>query len=241
MMRRLLPLVALMACAAAQTPRTLGKGVAAAGLSVGGPVTRIPGVGNIPLPYAVLEGRYGVSDQLDIHAGTHVLTDALGTPQLDLGATRMLVNERPGDKTAVALTGKAMLFFGAEEFTILPEAILTFSTRIKQRSFFYGGLDVVVGQGATVSGEASGDEGTQIIATPFLGGQVPVGKRARVSLESGWIAPYLNTRDAVVTFPIPGAAAEGGLGALSFKLGVSVPFATKGKAKAQEKAARASR
>lgn len=221
-MRRLLLFAAAgLACAAAQTPRTLGKGNAAAGLSIGGPVSRIPGVGNIPMPYPVLEGRYGLRDDLDLHAGTHVLMDAFGTPSLDLGATYLLVPERPGDKTAVAFTGKVMMFFGPEEFLALPEGTLTFSTRIQERGFFYGGLSVLAGRAGSSSGEATGDEGTQVLATPFLGGQAPAGERLRLGLEVGWIAPYLDTRDAVVTFPLPGAAEEGAFGALSIKLGFS--------------------
>jgi hypothetical protein len=218
-MKRLFVLVlGCVACTAAQSPRTLGKGTTAVGLSVGGLYTHIADGLDIPLPYPVLEGRYGVTDNLDVHAGTHLLIDAFGNFQLDLGATYLLIPERGDDHSAVSVTGKVMTFINPEAPPLLlPEAILTFSTRFREAIFLYGGLDVVMG----AAGDSDGASGElQVIATPFMGLQVPVYRRLRTSLEFGWVAPYINTEDAVVRFPLPGQP-EGGAGAFSLKLGFS--------------------
>jgi hypothetical protein len=217
-MKRLLGLLLCVACTAAQSPRTIGKGTTAVGLSLGGLYTHIADGVDIPLPYPVIEGRYGVSDTLDVHVGTHVLLDAFGNFQLDLGATYLAIPERGDDKTAVALTGKVMTFINpGAPLLLLPEGILTFSTRIKEESFFYGGLDVVMGAKGDSNGASSE---VQVIGTPFLGFQLPIRNRLHTSLELGWVAPYINTEDAVVRFPLPGQS-EGGAGALSIKLGFS--------------------
>jgi hypothetical protein len=214
-----------VACTAAQSPRTIGKGTTAVGLSVGGLYTHIAEGVDIPLPYPVLEGRYGVSDTLDVHAGTHLLLDAFGNIQFDLGATYLLLPERGSDHSAVSVTGKVMTFINpGAPLLLLPEAILTFSNRFRKSIFLYGGLDVVLG----AKGDSDGaSREVQVIATPFMGLQLPVRNRLHTSLEFGWVAPYINTEDAVVRFPLPGQP-EGGAGAFSVKLGFSYQIKKKG-------------
>lgn len=217
-MRVLLALLVFAACATTQTPRTLGKGVTAVGLSVGGPVARIPGVGNIPLPYAIVEGRHGVTDRLDVLAATHLLLDAFGTPSLDLGASYLLVPERLPDRSAATVSGRLMILANPEAPIVLPEATLTWSYRAGSDGYLYGGLDAVLGRGESLSaGEPRGP--LLLMATPFLGGQAPLGARLHLGLEAGWIAPYIDTTDSVVLYPLPG-----GPGAISFKLGLSYRF-----------------
>jgi hypothetical protein len=216
----------LSACSATQSPRTLGRGNAAAGLSLGGPILRVPGVGALPLPYPVVEGRYGLTDRLDVKAGTQLVIDLIrARPKplsLDLGVDYLLVPERLPDRSAVAVSAKAMIFLGgggrsAVAALVLPEAALTFSYRLGERGYFYGGLDAVIGRaGEGIQAEAPGGAGALLIATPFIGGQAPLSTRLSAGLELGWIAPYLDTSDAVVLFPLPG-----GPGAFSVKLGFS--------------------
>lgn len=216
-MRTCIVLVLLAACTTTQTPRTLGKGGKAIGLSMGGPVTRIPGVGTIPLPYPILEGRYGVSERLDVHAGTHLLVNAFGAPQLDLGLTYLLVPERPQDRSAVSVTARSMFFLDFPAPLFLPELALTWSARVGQGSYLYGGLSSVWGmEKSLLAEEGSGGRSLVLLATPLLGGQVPLTQRLRVGLEAAWIAPYIDTTDSVVNYPLPG-----GPGAISFKLGFS--------------------
>jgi hypothetical protein len=218
MKRALLFLIACVACAATQSPRTVGKGTTAVGLSVGGLYTHIGGNLDIPLPYPVLELRRGLTDTFDVQVGTHLLMDAFGVIQFDIGGTYLLLPETRKDTSAVALSGKLMTFLnpGAPSL-LIPEVTLTFSKRYKKSIFLYGGLDVAVSAKGESNGK--GDE-KLVIASPLLGLQVPTGKRLRTTFESTWVAPYLNTEDAVVRFPLPNQP-EGGAGALSFKLGFS--------------------
>ena len=90
-------------CGTAHHARTLGKGNYGVDLELGGPLTGFGPV-YVPLPYALVGGTYGVTDDLDIHGRLHLTPAILEFPGIDVGATWQAWHEKHW-RPAFSLTG----------------------------------------------------------------------------------------------------------------------------------------
>ena len=66
-----LSLLVLTGCGTVSTVRPLPAGERALAFSLGGPITTLPGIADVPLPYTTLRYRWGIADNLEGHVGIH--------------------------------------------------------------------------------------------------------------------------------------------------------------------------
>jgi len=212
-------IVVAAACSASCTTfnnaRPLAPGEHAAMLTVGGPITGIPGVGEIPLPNATLEGRSGVVDHLDVNYGIHMLPTLFGAVGGHAGATFQLYDE-PNPWVPVTSIGQRFFFFTnildprkvEKDAYALSQTDLTISWKLWE-SLLYTGVSAYVPIDVDVR---------TLHLAPVVGVEVHPGiDWLRVQLEGRWLSPTTDQRFAVVNWRSPGD-----LGAISVNVGVAV-------------------
>jgi len=196
-------------CGTISGVRALRKGESALALSCGGPVTNVAGM-SIPLPYAVAQYRYGISDRFGVYGNSHLLLLALGEVGLDAGFSCGLAKQRgwvPELGAALGLT--AMLKPGGDE-RVFPHAALSLSWLARRRFLTYLGAQ----------GMFQFNRAPVVAWAPVLGEEVRLGRRFSLVAEAKWYAPSEVTKPRVVDFRLPIA----GHGAVGFVLGANYHF-----------------
>ncbi len=203
------------ACTTFNNARPLELGQHAASVTLGGPLTNVPGVGPIPLPNLTIEGRHGVGHHLDVNYGLHVLPLVFGVAGGHLGASALLF-EQPSDLAPALSLGQRFFFFtnlldgrkGHKDAFAMSQTDLTASWKIHQQLLYAGATAYL-----------PLDEGARSLRlAPFLGLEVHPGiDWLRIQLETRWLAPDVNQRFAVVDWIAP--ADQGGV---AVNLGVAV-------------------
>jgi hypothetical protein len=225
-MTKIKAICALALCAAAlsssscttfNNARPLKPGEHAASLTLGGPVTAVPGVGTIPLPNATLEGRHGVVHQLDVNYGLHLLPTLFGAAGGHVGATWQLYDE-PEPWFPVLSAGQRFFFFTnifdarteKKDAYALSQTDLTLSWSIYE-SLIYTGVSLYLP--VDVDDRA-------VHFAPVAGVEIHPGLDwLRVQLEGRWLSPSTDTRFAVVNWQGPND-----MGAIAINLGVAIEF-----------------
>lgn len=202
-------------CTTFNNARPLEPGQHAASLTLGGPLTNVPGVGPIPLPNVTIEGRHGVMHHLDVNYGLHVLPMVFGVAGGHAGATWQFNDQ---DELCPALSVGQRFFFFTNLFdgrkTVRKDAFAMSQTDLTASWLIYDQL-LYLGASAYVPL----DEGSRTLRlAPVLGVEVHPGLDwLRIQLETRWLAPDVDQRFAVVDWISPDDK-----GGIAINLGVAV-------------------
>jgi len=173
---------ALAACAPTHAVRPLGCGNAAAHVSLGGPLVNVAGV-DTPIPIVSVGGGYGLGDRLTGTAELDLTAAVFGVLHVQPGlAYHPIVRER-GAVPTVTLAGSVHLLTNIDDTRVAPQATVAAAWRIAGRHLAYLGADAAV---------AVGDP-TRLVAGPFAGGELRLGKAWGLALEVKWLAPWYDT------------------------------------------------
>jgi hypothetical protein len=77
----------IYSCAPTRYVKPLEKGEHAINTHLGGPITKVPGIGSIPLPYTSIGYGYGLKENTTIFANLYTTSLLFGVSQIDIGAT----------------------------------------------------------------------------------------------------------------------------------------------------------
>lgn len=204
------------ACTTFNNARPLAPGQHAVAVTLGGPIATVPGVGTIPFPNATLEGRHGLVHHLDVNYGLHLLPLAFGVGGAHVGGT-VQFNDQPDPFVPALAVGERLFAFsdvidprgGKASFFALSQTDLTASWNVAGEHLLYVGA----------TGYVPLLEPNFFLA-PFAGVQlVPGVDWLRLQVEARYLAPYVNTRFAVVDW-----AAPGDQGAIAVNAGLAFVF-----------------
>lgn len=217
-------------CTTFNSARPLATGEHAVNVSVGGPLTNVPGVATIPLPNVTVEGRHGLKPifgrPLDVNYGLHLLPLAFGVPGAHVGAGVLVVDE-DGGIPAVSVGQRFFFFTNVFDFTksrhdgvLLSQTDVTASYTLFEQ-LVYGGLSLY----APVEIESAA-----LHAAPVLGVQLQAPRAwdivpgLRLQVETRWLSPTTDQRFAVVDWV--GLPTGGGsdFGAFAVNVGVGYVF-----------------
>ncbi|MCK6526214.1 hypothetical protein L6R50_01175 [Myxococcota bacterium] len=184
------------ACGTAHTARPVGQGNGAIAVQLGGPFVEM-GEGAVPLPLAVVTGKYGVTDRFDVFGSWHVLETfvADGNAMFDLGFSYYLLEQaraRPGISVAVTET---FLLNSTSVWTAF-DVQLTASWLLHPRHLVYVGFHNFL-----TPLPPSVIEATPYTFAPYVGGEVRLGRKrqAGLSIQLTWSRPWAATDGKPVT------------------------------------------
>lgn len=197
-------------CTSTTHVRPLAPGEHGVAVVAGGPLTRVPGVGEIPLPNVTLEGRHGIVRHFDVGYGLHVLPMVFGVAGAHVGGAYQLFDQPDLAVPALTVTETIYGFTNLTDWYALSETQL-----IASWSFFAQRALAYVG----VSGDTS-LYAPHLYLSPFAGLELRPGiDWLRVQLEGRWLAPAVDQSFAVVDWQAPGDK-----GAWAVKGGVTFVF-----------------
>ena len=212
----LLVLPLLVGCSTAHHARPLGKGNQAIHVSGGGPIAGI-GDPDTFAPFLTATYKVGVTDRADVFVGWHILETFINNGNLyfDVGASYYLLDQKgplPGVSAAFTISPLITKDAGWASFDLSVTASWAIGRR--ERHLIYVGMHNFL-----LPTRNEYVETAQYIWTPYIGGQLRLGKKRELGLglEIQWHRPYHDTSDAIVS-----AIAPGNLGAMAFMGGVSV-------------------
>ena len=212
----LLVLPLLVGCSTAHHARPLGKGNQAIHVSGGGPIAGI-GDPDTFAPFLTATYKVGVTDRADVFVGWHILETFINNGNLyfDIGASYYLLDQKgplPGLSAAFTVSPLITKDAGWASFDLSVTASWAIGRR--ERHLVYVGMHNFL-----LPTRVEFVETAQYIWTPYIGGQLRLGKKREIGLglEIQWHRPYHDTSDAVVS-----AIAPGNLGAMAFMGGFSV-------------------
>jgi hypothetical protein len=213
-MRRLavlLPLVLgalALGCGAHTSLEPLGRGQLSPHVSVGGPIVEAFG-GNIPIPYLLVGADYGLSEDVNLSGGLHLLPLPYGVLGADLGVTYfLLANE--GWRPTLGLGPRAYVFASLREGVdtramVLPVVSGSAAWAVP-RGMGYLGADLAV----PLSDADYDQEAAAVLLSPFVGYRWDFARRYALHLELKWHGANVGTDEVVTEY-----TALGGRGALA--------------------------
>jgi len=212
-------------CTTFTNARPLSPGQHAVALTGGGPLTNVPGIGQIPLPNVTVEGRSGVADHLDVNYGIHLLPALYGAPGAHVGVTWQLFDQ-PTPVVPALSVGQRLFGFtnfadgrrADKAFYALSQTDLTLSWEPMAQQLFYAGATGY----APLNAHLDGDDATVGVVhfAPFVGVVLSPGLDwLQLNVEGRWLSPTTDQRFAVVDWIGPD---DKGVWAVS--AGVSVVF-----------------
>lgn len=204
-------LLAFGACASSHFVRPLGKGGAVASASLGGPLVKLGGA-VFPTPIVELGGGYGVRDDVDLFLRANITAAAFGDLHLEPGvAWHPIIRDHGGVPTVTVAGSMHFLTDFRTSARALPQLSAATAWALgRKRHLLYAGADLAI---------SFEGRGWVPIVGPFVGGELRVGRRVGLSLETKYLAPTYNTGILA-----PAWIAPGGYGYLSILLGVNVYF-----------------
>jgi hypothetical protein len=199
------------ACASSHFVRPLGKGGAMVNASLGGPLVQLGGA-VFPTPIIDVGGGYGVRDDVDIFLRANVTALAFGDLHLEPGvAYHPIIADHGGVPTVTVAGSLHFLTDFRTSARALPQLSAATAWALgKKRHLLYAGADLAI---------SFEGRGWVPIFGPFVGGELRVARRFRLSLEVKYLAPNYETR-----LLAPAWVAPGGFGYLSILLAVNVYF-----------------
>lgn len=199
--------VLLSGCGSVATIRPLEVGQSALALSVGGPLSEVPGIGTFPVPYSNIRYRWGVLDRLEAHIGVHPTVMVYGALGMDVGLSYLLFDQKeaiPAACLGLNPTFWVNPFYGAVFFA--PELEAAFSWQVHPRIMLYTGAQSFIQ-----------------LEKPYFPWAVLVGTEVRLgqiglTVEAKWYAPTEATVPRVVYYPadVSNHGALGGVVGISF-------------------------
>jgi hypothetical protein len=110
-------LVALASCAPARFVEPLKRGQQVITGNFGGPVAKIPGIGNIPIPYTAIGYGRGLTDKTTIFGNLHTTSLLFGIGQTDLGVSQSIwKNDQMGVSAQGSMNILVDFYTGANRF-----------------------------------------------------------------------------------------------------------------------------
>jgi hypothetical protein len=110
-------LVALASCAPARFVEPLKRGQQVITGNFGGPVAKIPGIGNIPIPYTAIGYGRGLTDKTTIFGNLHTTSLLFGVGQTDLGVSQSIwKNDQMGVSAQGSMNILVDFYTGANRF-----------------------------------------------------------------------------------------------------------------------------
>jgi hypothetical protein len=212
-------------CTTFSNARPLEPGQHALAVTAGGPLTNVPGIGQIPLPNVTVEGRSGVAHHVDVNYGVHLLPALYGAPGAHLGATWQLFDQ-PEPVVPALSVGQRLFGFtnvvdsrrASKAFYGLSQTDLTASWEPLSEQLFYAGATAYV----PLNDHFDGDDTTPGVVrfAPFVGAVVSPGLDwLQLNVEGRWLSPSTDQRFAVVDWIGPDDK-----GAWALSAGVSIVF-----------------
>ncbi len=193
-------------CAHTHQVRPLGKGNGAVHASLGGPFV---GVFDIVLPTPIFSvgGAYGVTDNVEVLGHVDVTAAAFGSFHYDMGVAWHPIISENGLKPTITFGGSAHVLAASDGVLVAPALNFASAWRLARRHLIYVGVDA----GLPIR------EQVALLAGPFLGAEVRVGKRVGIALEAKYLSPWYDTNPNG-----PNWISPGGYGFVSALLGVNV-------------------
>lgn len=106
-----------IACAPARYVKPLNQGEHALQANFGGPITKVPGIGAIPLPLTSIGYGYGLRNRVSVFANIHTTSLLFGIGQFDIGASYCpWKNEKMGLSVQPILNTSIDFYTGANRF-----------------------------------------------------------------------------------------------------------------------------
>jgi hypothetical protein len=200
-------IVASVHCGTVAAVRPIGKDRSSLTLCSGGPVAPVFDI-QMPIPYSVLRYRRGLNENTDFHCGIHPTMMVLGNVALEVGITKLLVNQNRW-RPALAVEGSVYGFWHVPDLSTTrayPEIGLVASYSLSRGGHLvYFGMQNIIQY----------DEPYWIFA-PLLGVELPLG-RFNISLEAKWYAPTEQSDNRIVDYTLIPADQ----GAIGFVWGLS--------------------
>ncbi len=113
----LLILIGLASCAPARFVEPLKKGQQVITGNFGGPVAKIPGIGNIPIPYTAIGYGRGLTDKTTVFGNLHTTSLLFGIGQTDLGVSQSIwKNDKMGVSAQGSMNILVDFYTGANRF-----------------------------------------------------------------------------------------------------------------------------
>jgi hypothetical protein len=211
-------------CTTFTNARPLQPGQHAASVTVGGPLTNIPGVGPIPLPNVTVEGRSGIVEHLDVNYGVHLLPASFGAPGVHVGATYQLFNQPDVVVPALAVGQRLYGFTNVVDSRRadkagfgLSQTDLTASWEPLAQQLLYAGATMYLPLYADGAGALAP---LQPRFAPFAGVVVAPGADwLQLNAEVRWLGPSVDQRLAVVDY-----IGVDDFGAIAVSAGASIVF-----------------
>ncbi len=205
-------LLAAVRCGTVTAVTPLRRGESSVSASVGGPVANVAGM-NIPLPYAVARYRHGLSDQVGIYAGLHLLAAGMGVAGVDFGFSYHFLKQQGWVPTVGTAAGITALIKPGGEQALFPQLDLVASYRLGSRFTTYFGSQSMFQFSAKPN----------VVLAPFVGGEFRVSDPLSLNLEAKWYAPTEPTEPRNIHYSLP----VGNRGAVGFVLGANWLFGGK--------------
>lgn len=221
----LLPLVALAtlgasSCTTFATPRPLAPGEHGVSVALGGPLTNLPNIGQIPLPNVTVEGHHGIVERVGLNYGLHLLPLAYGVAGAHVGGTWQLFDQPtvvvPALSVSERLFGFTNVIDGRKQAPAvfgLSQTDLTASWQLEEQLVWLGGALYA----------PFNDRG--VFMAPVVGAELhplPVfglDDWLRLQVEGRWLGPTIDQRFAVVDWVAPDDR-----GVITVTLGLAVVF-----------------
>lgn len=189
----------LNSCAPSRIIKPLDEGEQVVSLSLGGPMTKIPGVGTMPIPFTNLSYSRGWKNNISLTGSIYPTAALFGTYQFDLGMNYGLVKKENWGISSTLLLNNAFDQWQLN-YKIWPNIDLNGYYELTKDNcswIFYGGWNNWFELATT--GANNRPQDVHWIFTPQVGTQL-IRDKWNFQFEYKMIAPNLNNENFVVTY-----------------------------------------
>ena len=207
-------LAALASCAPARFVEPLKRGQQVITGNFGGPVAKIPGIGNIPIPYTAIGYGRGLTDKTTIFGNLHTTSLLFGVGQTDLGVSQSIwKNDQMGVSAQGSMNILVDFYTGANRFWPQVDANYYFKygkhskpvqldamckIESKHYNFFYAGLSNWFDPYKT---ESQGRQNAQFWIPNVQLGHQWIRPKWSYQAELKMLAPNQSNQNIVVNYP----------------------------------------
>jgi hypothetical protein len=211
-------------CGPSRFVEPLRKGENAVSVSLGGPMTNVPGVATIPLPFTSIGYGRGVSKKVTVFGSWYSTAAVFGLAQFDAGATiGLFKSESKRHGISITPAFNAALDFYANNYKIWPQLDANYYWKYNERqlvqedlltrgrptaNMFYAGI----GTWFELDGTRAHDETQPTLVVPMLNiGHDLNWKKWTFKTELKLIAPFSSNQNLVLDYVslIPDRGATG--------------------------------
>ena len=189
----------LSGCAAHSNLEPIGKGELNGNIGIGGPIIKAFDL-NFPLPYATAGVDYGISDNINLNGGVHLLPMVYGIIGVDFGMTWFPFHCDCKYQPTIGIQPRIMTLTSVkadvdERFKLYPILSLTAAWQLGS-GLIYFGWDTVI----PLTSPDYDNEATQAIISPFLGYRWQLSRKTRLITEFKWQGANVNNKQVAVEY-----------------------------------------